>query len=60
MKSLHRTKQKDKDRPLLGIHVLSVIADMEHGVSARAFRVLGIESAQLSQAVKDEIHAMYP
>lgn len=55
MKLLYVLKQNDKDRPLLGAHVISVVAQMEHGVVARTFKTMGIERSQLSKAVKDEL-----
>lgn len=57
MKNLHALKKADKDRPLLGAHVVKVIAGMEHGVAIRALRVLGIEKAALLQAAEAELNA---
>jgi len=54
MKSLYAIKQRDKDRPLLGAHVIGVAAEMEHGVVARAFKVMGIDREQLAKLAKDE------
>ena len=55
MKSLYAIKQKDKDRPLIGAHVISVAAAMEYGVVARAFRVMEIDREQLAQLAQDEL-----
>lgn len=55
MKKLHKLKKTDKDRPLLGAHVVAVVATMKHGVAARALRSLGVEIASLQQAVDDEL-----
>jgi len=55
MKSLHSIKQSDKDRALLGAHVLSVVANMKKGVAIRAFRALGIDGDKLSSAVNSEL-----
>lgn len=57
MKSLHALKKQDKDRPLFGAHVLAVVADTEHGVAIRAFRVLGVEPDQLATAVNEELNS---
>ncbi|MCJ8053129.1 Clp protease N-terminal domain-containing protein [Shinella curvata] len=37
-------------RPLLGAHVVDVVAGMPHGVAARALRVMGIDAAALQAA----------
>lgn len=58
MKSLYALKQEDKERPLLGAHVISVAAEMEHGVVARAFKVMGVGREQLAKAVKEELDSM--
>ncbi len=55
MKLLYELKKKDKDRPLMGAHVISVVAGIEHGVVARVFSIMGIERSQLTQAVNDEL-----
>ena len=55
MKELYALKQKDKDRPLLGAHVISVIATMKHGVAARSLRTMNINDDKLSLAVKNEL-----
>lgn len=57
MKSLYTLKQEDKDRPLLGAHVVAVVAKMQHGVAARAFKVMGVDSEQLAKAVKEELES---
>lgn len=36
--------------PLLGAHVVGIVADMSHGVAARALRALGVDSANLKSA----------
>ena len=54
MKSLYAIKQRDKNRPLLGAHVISVAAEMEHGVVARAFKVMDIDRGQLAKLAKKE------
>ena len=58
MQSLYAMKQQDKGRPLLGAHVVSVAAAMEHGVVARTFRVMGVDRAQLIKAAKEELDSI--
>ncbi len=58
MKSLYALKQEDKEHPLLGAHVISVAAEMEHGVVARAFKVMGIGREQLAKSVKEELDSI--
>jgi len=55
----NRTKKKDKDRPLLGAHVVGVVASMEHGVAARALRVMGVDQAGISRAVSEELESFH-
>lgn len=55
MKSLYASKQDDKDRPLLGAHVVAVAADMEFGTVARALKAMGVDRSQLAKAAKDEL-----
>jgi len=55
MKSLYVSKQGDKDRPLLGAHVVAVAADMEFGIVARALKAMGIDRSQLAKAARDEL-----
>ncbi|MCU7928295.1 MAG: Clp protease N-terminal domain-containing protein [Candidatus Thiodiazotropha sp. (ex Dulcina madagascariensis)] len=55
MKKLYALKKGDKDRPLLGAHVISVIANMKHGVAARSLRAMGVDQAALATAAKEEI-----
>jgi len=55
MKGLYALKQHDKDRPLLGVHVINVIANTEHGVVARAFKAMGIEKDIILSAIKKEL-----
>ncbi|MBW9270340.1 MAG: Clp protease N-terminal domain-containing protein [Candidatus Thiodiazotropha sp. (ex. Lucinisca nassula)] len=56
MKKLFDLKQKDKQHPLLGAHVLCAVADMQHGVVSRAFKVMGIKPEQLIRSAREEIH----
>lgn len=55
MKALHALKKNDKDRPLLGAHVVAVVAGMEHGVAARALRAMGVNQESISRAVDEEL-----
>lgn len=48
MRELHALKQNDKDRPLLGAHVVEVIARMNYGVAARAFKEMGLDPKNYS------------
>jgi len=36
--------------PLLGVHVVGLVAGMSHGVAARALRTLGVDSIALKSA----------
>ncbi|MCG8038362.1 MAG: hypothetical protein JAZ19_15125, partial [Candidatus Thiodiazotropha taylori] len=56
MKKLFALKQQDKQHPLLGAHVLCAVADMQHGVVSRAFKVMGIKPEQLIRFAREEIH----
>jgi len=55
MKSLHSLKKGDKDRPLIGAHVVTVAASMEYGIVTRALKVLGIDRELLVKAATEEI-----
>lgn len=55
MKSLYALKKEDKERPLLGAHVIIVAAAIEHGVVPRAFKVLGIDRELLAKTAREEI-----
>lgn len=57
MKELYALKKKDKDRPLLGAHVVGVVASMEHGVAARALRAMGVDKAGIAKAVNEELES---
>lgn len=41
---------REVHRPLLGAHVVAVVAGMPHGVAARALRVMGIDAEALGAA----------
>jgi ATP-dependent Clp protease ATP-binding subunit ClpA len=55
MKALYALKQQDKNRPLLSAHVLSVVANTNRGVVARALKIMGIEKDKVLAAVKEEL-----
>jgi len=57
MKKLVDMRRHDKEIPLLGAHVVDVIATSEQGVAARALRAMGISQETLRAAVKEEIKA---
>ncbi len=57
MKKLYALKKQDKDRPLLGAHVVRVVANMEHGVAARALKAMGIVQADIDKAANEEIES---
>jgi len=58
MKSLYSLKKNDKDKPILGAHVVTVVANMKHGVAARALKAMGIERDSLAKAALDELNSM--
>lgn len=43
--------------PLLGAHVVAVVADMEQGVAARALRTMGVDRGALKRAAEGAAHA---
>lgn len=43
-------EQRAGHRPLLGAHVVAVVAGMQHGVAARALRLMGVDSEALRAA----------
>ncbi len=49
MKTLARLR-KGQGTPLLGAHVVAVVADMPHGVAARALRAMGADREALRNA----------
>jgi len=46
-----------RGQPLLGAHVVAVIAGMHHGVTARTLRALGLEPQALAASAAHEIQA---
>jgi ATP-dependent Clp protease ATP-binding subunit ClpA len=54
MQSLPAAQEALDKGPLVGGHVLWALSTLEHGVAARALRRMGLESAQLQQAIRSE------
>ena len=59
MKALYALKKTDKDKPLLGAHVVKVVANMEHGVAARALSAMGIDRLGIAKAAKEELESFH-
>lgn len=57
MKALYALKSHDKERPILGAHILEVISHMKYGVVARSLRTMGIDGQALHIAADDELAA---
>jgi len=56
MKGLVDLRVQNKDIPLLGVHVVEVVASMQEGVAARSLRAMGVDSDALCVAVKEELN----
>jgi len=59
MKALYALKKTDKDNPLLGAHVVGVVANMDHGVAARALRAMGVDKVAIARAVNEELESFH-
>jgi ATP-dependent Clp protease ATP-binding subunit ClpA len=59
MKALYTLKSHDNKMPLLGAHVVKVVAQMEHGVAARALKAMGIDQHLILSAVKEELNSFH-
>jgi len=57
VKRLYELKKQDKDRPILGAHVLLVATSLEHGIVPRALRAMGVEIADLAAAARSELES---
>jgi ATP-dependent Clp protease ATP-binding subunit ClpA len=57
MKQLYADKKNDKNRPILGAHIVAVVARMEYGVAARALRIMGVDQDAILSAVDDELNS---
>ena len=55
MQQLVELRKKDRDIPLLGAHVVDVVASMEHGVAARSLNAMGVDRQALKAAIRDEL-----
>jgi hypothetical protein len=44
--------ERQTHHPLLGAHVVAVIAAMRHGVAVRALRAMGVDAGQLKAAAE--------
>jgi len=59
VKRLYELKKKDKDKPILGAHVLLVATSLEYGTVPRALRAMGVEIVNLAAAATAEGEAFY-
>jgi len=57
MKALYEQRTENKNIPLLGAHVVAVIASMEQGVAARSLLTMGIDQNALGAAAKQTLNA---
>jgi ATP-dependent Clp protease ATP-binding subunit ClpA len=57
MLALARLRKQDKDAPLLGAHVVAVVASMKHGVAARSLRAMRVDLTALRAAAAHEIRS---
>jgi ATP-dependent Clp protease ATP-binding subunit ClpA len=53
MQQLIRLPSKN-NMPLVGAHLVEVLASQEHGVTARALKVMGVDLAKLQAAAREE------
>jgi ATP-dependent Clp protease ATP-binding subunit ClpA len=54
MQRLAGLRAQGSDAPLLGCHVVAVVAGMPQGVAPRALRAMGVEPQALARAAGDE------
>jgi ATP-dependent Clp protease ATP-binding subunit ClpA len=57
VQGLQALRELDPRKPLLGAHVVALVADMERGVAARSLQAMGIERGSLGAAARAEIAA---
>jgi ATP-dependent Clp protease ATP-binding subunit ClpA len=57
IQGLAAAQKHDRETPLLGAHVLLVIAEMQFGVAVRALQKMGIDLAELCQEAQKEIQS---
>lgn len=55
LKGLAALRKRGVTGPLLGVHVLEVVAMMQHGTSTRAFALLGRDAPTVMAAVQSEM-----
>lgn len=55
VKALAARPRQDGDTPLLGAHVVAVVAEMQQGVAPRSLRAMGVDPATLRSAAQAEI-----
>lgn len=58
IKALYALRREDQETPLLGAHVVDVVTKMNHGVAARALRAMGVDPAQITQAIHEELSTL--
>jgi len=56
MKQLVELRRGGKDIPLLGAHIVEVLAANKQGVTARSLKAMGIDQETLNGAVKAELN----
>jgi ATP-dependent Clp protease ATP-binding subunit ClpA len=54
MQLLAAGRRHDDPPPLVGAHVVAVVAAMQHGVAARTLRAMGVDREALRRAAMDE------
>lgn len=59
MKELYALKSHDKDKPLLGAHVVEVVAQMKQGVAARSLKAMGVDHELMVSAAREELDSFY-
>lgn len=55
LKGLAALRKRGVTGPLQGVHVLDVVSAMQHGPTARAFRLLGRDEATVVAAIQGEM-----
>lgn len=60
MKTLAEIAKKDKERPLLGVHILKVLAEKEYGVAYRTLLELGLDENKLHELIEKELDRYLP
>lgn len=55
LKGLAALRKRGVTGPLLGVHVLEVVSAMQHGTTARAFRLLGRDAPTVMAAIESEM-----